>query len=177
MPSKDELDGNLEWRTDAALRRKEGLTKRTLQIPVSEVPARAPIIVDPEATAFDAILKMQENHVGAVLVQTEEGVGILTERDIIMKIPSKKRLFKDCAVREIMTKNALTLHRDDTIAFALNYMAIGGYRHIPVVNDKNEPVGQLSIKDILRYIVEFFPEAVISLPPKPQKDSIPRYGG
>jgi CBS domain-containing protein len=176
--STDELhDEELQWLHDPDRRRSEGVTTRTLSLPVRLVPPKTPVVVGQEETVFEAILKMQENRIGAVLVETPEGLGIVTERDIIMKIPGKGRLSKDVQVKEIMTPDPVTLHPEDSIAFAMNYMAVGGYRHLPILDDAGCPVGILSVRDLLRFIVEFFPQEVISLPPKPQRGGMPRYGG
>ena len=55
-----------------------------------------------------------------------------------------------------------------SVAFALNKMSVDGYRHIPIVED-GQAVGVLSIKDIVNFVVEFFPERVLNLPDDPKK--------
>jgi CBS domain-containing protein len=47
-------------------------------------------------------------------------------------------------------------------------MEEGGYRHLPVVDERERPVGILSVKRIIRYLVEHFPTTVYNLPPDPQ---------
>ena len=46
-------------------------------------------------------------------------------------------------------------------------MEEGGYRHLPVVDENGKAVGMLSVKRIIRYLVEHFPGAVYNLPPDP----------
>ena len=53
------------------------------------------------------------------------------------------------------------------IVYALNRMALGGYRHVPLVDQEDKPVGLVSIKDIVEYLVEVVPDLVYNLPPEP----------
>jgi predicted transcriptional regulator len=67
-------------------------------------------------------------------------------------------------VAEAMTPNPISVHPKDSIATAIRRMEEGGYRHLPVVvNEK--PVGILSVKRIVHYLVEHFPATVYNLPP------------
>jgi CBS domain-containing protein len=65
-----------------------------------------------------------------------------------------------------------TAHVEDSLDTAILYMAKGGYRHIPIVNEYNQPVGMVSIRDIISYLVEHFPQEVLTLPPKPIRDAM-----
>jgi len=170
------IDEEMAWFESETSRRREGVTSRTLKLPVRLVPPREAIVIQPSDSAMTAMKKMQEGRTGAVLVKTSDGHGIVSERDMIMKIAGKGRPSEDVPVSEIMTPRALTLGPDDSVAFAMNYMAVGGYRHIPIVDDGGEAVGLLSVRDLLKFVVDFFPEEVTALPPRPQT-SMPRYGG
>ncbi|MFQ5675626.1 MAG: CBS domain-containing protein, partial [bacterium] len=57
-------------------------------------------------------------------------------------------------VKEVMTANPEYLFMDDEIAFALNRMHVGGFRHIPLVNLENTPQGVISVRDIAARLVE-----------------------
>jgi CBS domain-containing protein len=59
----------------------------------------------------------------------------------------------------------------------MNSMHVGGYRHVPVVNDKNIPLAVVSVKDIIGFIVENFSEEILNLPPKPLRDASREDGG
>ncbi|MCX7700262.1 MAG: CBS domain-containing protein, partial [Gemmataceae bacterium] len=54
-------------------------------------------------------------------------------------------------------------------AYALNMMSVGGYRHLPVVDRDGRPVAVLSVRDIVDYLVQLYPEDVLNLPPTPSK--------
>jgi predicted transcriptional regulator len=66
---------------------------------------------------------------------------------------------------DCMTPTPVTVHRRDSIRTAIKKMQGGGYRHLPVVDDNNIPVGILSVKRIVHYLVEHFPAAIYNLPP------------
>lgn len=70
-------------------------------------------------------------------------------------------------VKSVMTPNPETLEPEDSIAFALNKMSVGGYRHIPIV-DGAKPVGVLSVRDVVDFLVDLFPSDVLNLPPSPK---------
>ncbi len=108
---------------------------------------------------------MNENHTGCVLVQKGgKLVGIFTERDVLNKVFFREDS-RTVAVEAVMTKSPETLEADETIAFALNKMSVGGYRHIPIVEPGGKPVGVLSVRDIVDFLVDMFPEDVLNLPP------------
>jgi CBS domain-containing protein len=66
-----------------------------------------------------------------------------------------------------MTPNPEQVHPKDSIAAALRRMEEGGYRHLPVVNEWGQPLGVLSVKQIVHYLVEHFPTTIYNLPPDP----------
>ena len=136
-----------------------------LETVISDLPLRDPIVVDAMSTVSEAIQAMNEHHTGCVLVQRAgKLVGIFTERDVLTKVFYRD----DCRtapVGEVMTANPETLQADDGIAFALNKMSVGGYRHIPIVESGGKPVGVLSVRDVVDFLVEIFPQEVLNLPP------------
>ena len=69
-----------------------------------------------------------------------------------------------------MTSNPESLRPTDSIAYALNKMSLGDYRHIPLVNSAREPVGIVSVKDIVTYLVRFFPKSIMNLPTMPRQN-------
>jgi CBS domain-containing protein len=130
---------------------------------------RAPLTLGPDDPVETAWRLMRDERVGCVLV-VEDGalVGILTERDLLMRVdgPHSTR-----PVRELMTPDPETLSPDDPIVYALNKMSVGGFRHVPLVDAAGHPVGVVSVKDVVNYIVDFFPNDVLTVPPSPaQRD-------
>ena len=144
--------------------------------PIRGLGPREPICVRPEATMRDAIAVMNDAHVGCVLVTQEDRlVGILTERDVLKKVVGKLDL--DTPVEQIMTKNPETVGMEDGIAYALNKMHVGGYRHIPVLDNEGRPVGVVSVKDFVDFIVSLFPAGVLNVPPEPGLAARQLHGG
>jgi CBS domain-containing protein len=83
-----------------------------------------------------------------------ELLGIFTERDVLMNIAGREREFASDAVREWMTPNPETVAEDDSIAFAIHKMDVGGYRHLPVM-EAGQPVGIISVRDVVRYLATY----------------------
>ena len=73
-------------------------------------------------------------------------------------------------VRKRMTPNPESLRPTDSIAYALNKMSLGDYRHVPLVDNARVPVGVISVKDIVNYLVSFFPKSVMNLPTLPRQN-------
>jgi CBS domain-containing protein len=144
-----------------------------LETPVSELMALTPIFVQADATVVSAVNAMNEHHTGCVLV--EKGgqlVGIFTERDVLRRVVFREGN-RGWKVASVMTADPETLPPTASIAYALNKMSVDGYRHIPIVDQGGKAIGVLSVKDIVRFVVEFFPEAVLNLPSDPDK-AIPK---
>ena len=109
-------------------------------------------IVDPGYPVADAIRKMHGSDTDCLLV-CEEGrlIGIFTDRDASVKAVDKRLgLFK---VRDFMTADPVVLRHEDTVAVAVNKMAVGGFRHLPIVVDGDRPTGVLTAADLFRHIV------------------------
>jgi CBS domain-containing protein len=85
------------------------------------------------------------------ILVTEAGrlAGIFTDRDALLKLAGRGP--EHGPIRELMTVDPMVLRHDDTIAVAINKMAIGGFRHVPIVED-GRPIAVVSARDIFRHI-------------------------
>ncbi len=134
--------------------------------------------VGTSTTIAEAVSVMQELHSGAVLVLAEERLaGIVTERDLLHKVYGKDLDTESTPVSAIMTARPHALQKDDTIAYLINAMRVGGFRHVPIVDEVGRPHHLISVRDVLAYIVDRFPEDIINLPPEPPRGSSPPWGG
>ena len=125
-------------------------------------PAR-PVTVDLRDTVESAIRIMQDRRIGCVLVLTRGRLaGIFTERDILTKILHKSLDLAQLPVETFMTPEPETLREDDSVACAVNRMHLGGYRHLPIVDEQGTPVGVISVKDIIDELAMLFPEEVLN---------------
>ena len=117
---------------------------------LDELGASPPHLVDVAMDVADLIEKMHREGIDCVLV-TEEGelAGIFTDRDALLKLAG--RGLEHLPVGQFMTPDPVVLRHDDPIAVAIHKMAIGGFRHVPIVKD-GRPIGVISARDIFRHI-------------------------
>jgi CBS domain-containing protein len=116
-----------------------------------------------------AIRQMQQAKGDCLLIcDGRRLVGIITERDILMKVLGKDVDHQE-AVDVFMTPNPDTLTLEDTVSAALEMMDRGGYRNVPLLSREGEVTGILRSQDVLEYVAEAFPEEVLNLPPRPHQ--------
>jgi CBS domain-containing protein len=134
-------------------------------------------MVKETASIKQAIQVMLDRNLGAVLVEREgKAVGIFTERDILRRV-IRTGIDLERPVEEVMTPDPETLSLGDAIGFALNRMAVGGYRNIPIVDDAGKPLSVLSQREVVTYIVSVLPARVLNLPPVPNLEARSTDGG
>lgn len=134
---------------------------------VSRLHPTAPRQVAPTHTVAEAVAIMRQERVGCLLVcEADKVVGIFTERDLLRRVLAIGKPLS-AHVAEVMTSNPVVVHLKDPIATAVKRMVDGGYRHLPVVDEAGRPVGVLSVKRIMHYLVEHFPATIYNLPPDP----------
>jgi CBS domain-containing protein len=152
------------------------LDSSTFKKPIRHIRVKRPLTLSPDKTVADAVEMMQKNRVGClVVVEKEKMVGIFTERDVLLKVVGKKGV-EDMKLREVMTPKVEGFEPDDSVAHVLNAMHVGGYRHVPVVDERGKPVAVISIKDIVGFLIEHFSEDILNLPPAPMRKTEQREG-
>lgn len=107
--------------------------------------------VGPEATVFDAVGEMCRNHVRALLVE-EHGapVGIISERDIMMRVLLERRDPSTTTVADVMTRDIVCIRPDREPEEAMTLMAERHVRHLPVV-DFGVVIGIVSMGDLVQW--------------------------
>jgi CBS domain-containing protein len=85
-------------------------------------------------------------------------VGIFTSRDFLNRVAAVRGDPAKIELREVMTPAPRTLRPWDGVAFALNWMAIEGFRNVPIVNDDNALLGVLTVWDVMRHLGDIFDE-------------------
>jgi len=119
----------------------------------SVLPSRPVLVVSQSMPVREAIRVLAYNKIGClVIVRNGKIVGIFTERDALMKVNDSLASLGDRPVEEFMTSSVETLPLNAKIAFAVHRMDLGGFRHIPIVNEQCEPIGLVSVRDILKYL-------------------------
>jgi len=111
------------------------------------------VTAKPDITVKDAIKILQEKHVGSIIITDDDQkcVGIFTERDAIRLVAGDVPL--ETAIDQVMTKHVATIGEEASIDEARKLIVSHGIRHLPVVNNKEEVVGLLSVR---RFLDELF---------------------
>jgi CBS domain-containing protein len=110
--------------------------------------------IGPEATVYEAVERMAEEEIGALIV-LESGaiVGLLSERDYARKIILKGRSSKETKVEEIMISPPLTISPGCSVDEAMRIMTEHRVRHLPVVDGAGTVMGIVSIGDLVKWII------------------------
>jgi len=120
--------------------------------------------IGPEQSALDAARLMNRHHIGALAVCDTEGslVGIITERDILVRIVAGERDPARTLVAEIMNTTVLTCTPETRLEEARKVMREQRVRHLPVLED-GRPIGMVSIGDLNFVEAETLIETIRSL--------------
>jgi CBS domain-containing protein len=109
--------------------------------------------VAPASSVFEALQLMEDRDIGfLVVLEQEELVGVLSERDYARKVVLAGKASKDTPVQDIMTKTVLTVSPADTVPHCMALMTEQHIRHLPVV-EGGRVTGVLSVRDLLKEII------------------------
>jgi CBS domain-containing protein len=112
---------------------------------------RKPVVtVLSRQTIHDVALKMSGNHVGAVVVVEDDcPVGIVTDRDIVLRVILESRDPETTPVRDIMSRNLALVRSDEKIDDAVRSIRDAGVRRLPIVDSKGKVVGMVTLDDLV----------------------------
>ncbi|MDD3942194.1 MAG: CBS domain-containing protein [Sphaerochaetaceae bacterium] len=112
------------------------------------------VTVLPNDTLAQAILKLTQHRIGAVLVLDEKGAikGILSERDVVKHLAGRIEFSTAIPVSEVMTKGVTYVKPHQSLDECLQLMTTGRFRHLPVV-DNDAVVGLISIGDVVKAVL------------------------
>lgn len=152
----------------------QGLQKSIRDV-ISDTP---PLVVGPRDTVLEVVAALSERHAAAALVATADGlVGIFTERDYLVRIVAAGRSAETTMVGSVMTPEPDTLCLDDDVTYAINRMAVRGYRNVPIVDDGGHPLGVVGVRDVVSHLTDIFGDVRAGRPDAAFADWIDIGGG
>ncbi len=116
---------------------------------------------DKVARAFD--LMSREAHDCVMIVDGGKLVGIFTSRDFLNRVAAVRGDPAAIELGSVMTPDPRTLRPRDPVAFAINWMAIEGFRNVPIVDDEGVVHGVLTVWDVMRHLDDVF-EQIEAIP-------------
>jgi CBS domain-containing protein len=145
------------------------LEARLVHDHLSDLGAEGPLSVAVGEPIADVLRKMQDREIGSVLVRDGDRVaGIFTERDALLKVAGT--LPDSRTIGEVMTPDPVVLREEDSVAVAIHKMAVGGFRHIPILHG-GEVAAIVTSRDIFRYVTRIMTDPG-KLPPDAYQDEL-----
>ena len=142
---------------------------------IQHIETSVPIYASPEQSVQEVLVQMRAERKGSVLVtENDQLLGIFTERDALAVMAGSVPL--ETPIRELMKSDVVTISSQDTVQTAVQRMSSGGYRRLAVLNPEGKPVSIIKATNIMRYLVDHFPQAIFNLPPKPHHTTHEREG-
>ena len=117
-----------------------------------------PLTVDLKTTLTQAIKVMRDRNIGCVVVTGDAGklAGILTERDLLLKVAGQGLDYDQCRVEDFMSPSPETSKQEHPLAYALHRMIISDIRYLPLVDEYDRPEGIISSRDVIAYMKKRF---------------------
>lgn len=128
---------------------------------------REPVCLGEADTVRQAVEAMLARRHAGVLVVDAGGrlAGIFTERDVLTRVVGQALDPAATSLGAVMTPNPQALTVGDRIAYAVHCMSVAGYRTVPLVDAARRPVGIVTVGDVIQWLANLFPEAVLNLRP------------
>ena len=122
---------------------------------VREVMTDNPRCVTPETLVSEAAELMASEDVGSLpILEGDKVTGVVTDRDIVIRAVAKKKDPQGMPVREVASRNLVTVRPDEDLSEALKLMASNQVRRLPVVDEDDRLVGVVAQADIAREVKE-----------------------
>lgn len=116
--------------------------------------------ISPDTSIQDALHTLVGREIACLLVaEDDQLVGVFTKRDVLDKVVLRYDEVKDHPVSEMMTRNPVYVYETDPVAAALCVMAVGGHRHVPVLDNENKIAGVVGPRRVTTFLSRYFPGA------------------
>ena len=127
---------------------------------VGRICTREVDLVDAHESVQIAAERMNARNVGTLIVLDQEShpIGMITDRDLALRVVAKGRDSIQTLVSEIMTQFPYNVTEETSIEIALSKMRAGGFRRLPVVDASGKLIGVVSLDDILELLCSEFTE-------------------
>ena len=166
--SDDIIDEELQIAKEQDQADEKILNAKLFELPIEELELNEALSTEEGTSIANALTIMQENRIGSILItRNKKLTGIVTERDIFLKVAGFPIDLDTENVESIMTPDPVSLMKTDMIAYIMNNMHVGGYRHVPIVDENHVPVSIVSIKDVMSFILDYFPEEIQNITGEP----------
>ena len=132
---------------------------------VGTLDLREPTTMRESSSIVEVMRVLKANNMGCVLVVDDKQhlSGIFSERDYLTKIFETNMDLTSTPISRVMTPEPFTVTPDSPIAFVLNLMAEGGFRHVPVVDAEGLPLAVVSVRDIVQALVERYTSDLLNV--------------
>ncbi|MBI1847724.1 MAG: CBS domain-containing protein [Candidatus Rokubacteria bacterium] len=143
------------------------VTRAVLDARIAVLASAEPICLPATATVREAIQRMLARRQAGVLIVDGDGrlAGIFTERDVLTRVVGPGRDPARTPLADVMTPNPEALTAAHRVAYAIHCMSVAGYRTVPLVDDAGRPIGIVTVGDVVRWLADLFPEAILNLAP------------
>ena len=173
----EEMNDEFDQMYEDPKREFKMLNNDVFRQPIRRLSHRSPITLEEGKSVKEAVEMMRKNRFGSLLI-TQKGIlsGIFTERDVMYQVALKKKEWDKIKIETVMSADPECFRPDDSIEFIINAMHVGAKRHIAIVDEQKHPIGVISVKDIIEFIVGYFPQELLNLPPQPLRKTENREG-
>lgn len=114
------------------------------------------VTLDADTTVEQTLRMMYEKNIAWVMItENDRLAGIFSERDVLYKVADRFDQLKGQPIREVMTPDPVFVYETDSPAKALNMMAIGGFRHVPILDLDEKIVGVLGPRRVTAYLCKY----------------------
>ncbi len=147
------------------------IEKSVREVEVVALKMDPPVVLEETTSVGDVLRHMQKKRSGyALLCRKDRLSGIFTERDVLTKVVGVEGVLSK-PVSDLMTRDPVCVNEKDPIRKAVMHMHKGGFRNLPILDERGKIITCVRHKDIVHYLVEHFAQHVLNLPPDP--DNMP----